>query len=142
MARTGSRIALIDTSIYVELLRHGRFQDELLALPYLVRNSAVVLSELRRGATLPREKSWIDELEAQHQVFFPGVWEWRRSGHILERLRKKRGYETKKLRDLHFDALIALTARAVGAQLITCNGDDFAALRTEEPFELVVWSTA
>jgi predicted nucleic acid-binding protein len=142
MARTGSRIALVDTSVYVELVRHGRFQDELIALPNLIRNSAVVLSELRRGATLPRERRWIDELEAQHEVFFPGTWEWRRSGEVLERLRKKRGYDAKKLRDLHFDALIALTARAVGALVITCNGEDFEALRTEEPFELLVWSGA
>lgn len=142
MVRTGSRIALIDTSVYVELIRHGRFQHELVALPNLVRNSAVVLSELRRGATLPRERRWIDELEAQHQVFFPGTWEWRRSGEVLERLRRKRGYDAKKLRDLHFDALIALTARAIGAVVVTCNGDDFEALRREERFELVVWHSA
>jgi len=141
MALTGSRIAIVDTSVYVELVRHGRFREELLALPYLVRNSAVVLSELRRGATLPRERRWIDQLEAQHQVFFPGIWEWHRSGTILERLRRTRGYDAKKLRDLHFDALIALTARAVGALVITCNGDDFEALRSEERFELLVWNT-
>ena len=142
MARTGSRIALIDTSVYIELIRRGRFQDELIALPNLVRNSAVVLSELRRGATLPRERRWIDELEAQHQVFFPGTWEWRRSGEILERLRRKRGYDPKKLRDLHFDALIALTARAIGALVVTCNGADFETIRGEERFELVVWRSA
>ena len=139
MARTGSGIALVDTSVYIELVRHGRFQDELIALPNLVRNSAVVLSELRRGATLPRERRWIDELEAQHQVFFPGAWEWRRSGELLERLRRKRGYDAKKLRDLHFHALIALTARAIGALVITCNGAEFEIIRGEERFELVVW---
>ena len=139
MARTGRAVAIIDTSVYVELIRHGRFKDELLALPNLVRNSAVVLSELRRGASLPRERRWIDELEAQHQVFFPGIWEWRRSGELLERLRKRHGYDAKKLRELHFDALISLTARAVGALVITCNGDDFRALCREEPFELLVW---
>lgn len=46
---------------------------------------------------------------------------------------------TFRERSLHFDALIALTARAIGAALITCNGDDFAVLRDEERFELVVW---
>lgn len=139
MARTGSGIAIIDTSVYVELIRHGRFREELLSLPYLVRNSAVVLSELRRGATLARERRWIDDLEAQHQVFFPGIWEWRRSGIILDRLRRKHGYEARKLRDLHFDALIALTGRAVGATVITCNAEDFEALRSEEPFDLLAW---
>jgi predicted nucleic acid-binding protein len=141
MARIGRPVAIVDTSVYVELIRYGRFKDQLLALPNLIRNSAVVLSELRRGATLPRERRWIDELEAQHQVFFPGSWEWRRSGELLERLRRKRGYDARKLRELHFDALIALTARTVGALVITCNGDDFEELRREEPFDLLVWCT-
>jgi predicted nucleic acid-binding protein len=126
--------------VYVELFQYGRFADELVALPYLVRHSAVVLSELRRGATLPKERRWIDELERHGSTFFPGVWEWRRAGEILERLRRKHGEGARKLRDLHFDALIALTARAAGAVLITCNGDDFEALAREEPFQLVVWS--
>jgi predicted nucleic acid-binding protein len=37
---------------------------------------------------------------------------------------------------------IALTARSVGALLITCNGHDFEELRREEPFDLLVWRTA
>ena len=139
MARTASRIAIVDTSFYVELLRNGRFAQELVALPQLVRSSAVVLSELRRGATLVKERRWIDELERNHPVFFPGLWEWRRAGEVLERIGRARGYDPKKLRDLHFDALIALTARAVGAAVITCNRADFEALRAEESFELVVW---
>jgi predicted nucleic acid-binding protein len=140
MARTRSRIAIVDTSVYVELLRHGRFAEELVALPQLVRNSAVVLSELRRGATLAKERRWIDELEGNHPVFFPGLWEWRRAGQMLERLRRSKGYDPRKLRELHFDALIALTARSVGAVVITCNGADFEALREEQSFELAVWN--
>jgi predicted nucleic acid-binding protein len=139
VASTRSRVAILDTSVYVELIRHGRFRDELIALPLLVRNSAVVLSELRRGATLPRERRFIDELEENHPVFFPGQTEWRRSGELLAKLRSQRGFDAPKLRDLHFDALIALTARAVGATLITCNRRDFELLRAHERFELTVW---
>lgn len=141
-APSRSRVAIVDTSVYVELLRNGRFARELVALPQLVRSSAVVLSELRRGATLPKERRWIDELERNHPVFFPGLWEWRRAGEMLERIRRKHGYDAKKQRDLHFDALIALTARAVGAALVTCNADDFEALREQEPFDLVVWNVS
>jgi predicted nucleic acid-binding protein len=140
VASTRSRVAIVDTSVYVELLRHGRFQDELTALPLLVRNSAVVLSELRRGAMLPRERRWIDELEGNHPVFSPGQAEWRRAGEILGKLRAAQGFEPPKLRDLHWDALIALTARAVGATLITCNRRDFELLRRHERFELEVWN--
>jgi predicted nucleic acid-binding protein len=140
VASTRSHVAIVDTSVYVELLRHGRFHDALLALPLLVRNSAVVLSELRRGATRPHERRFIDELEANHQVFSPGQAEWRRSGQLLERLRASRGYDAGGLRDLHFDALIALTARAVGATVVTCNRADFELLREHLKFDLLVWS--
>jgi predicted nucleic acid-binding protein len=99
-----------------------------------------VLSELRRGATQPRERRFIDELESNHPVFAPGLWEWRRAGELLERMRRAHGYDAQKLRDLHFDALIALTARAVGATAITANGRDFEAIRKYERFELIVWN--
>lgn len=82
----------------------------------------------------------IDELEANHPVLSPGQSEWRQSGTVLERLRSSHGFEAKKLRDVHFDALIALTARAVGATVITCNRSDFEALRQHVTFELLVWS--
>lgn len=140
MASTRSRLAIIDTSVYVELMRRGRFRAELLALPLLIRSSAVVLAELRRGATLQRERRWLDQLEENHPVFFPGQREWRRSGEILQRLRQRHGFTAPKLRDLHFDALIALTARATGAVLITCNRDDFVLLQQEERFDLEVWT--
>jgi hypothetical protein len=58
----------------------------------------------------------------------------------LQRLRQRHGFTAPKLRDLHFDALIALTARATGALLITCNRDDFVLLQKEEPFELEIWN--
>jgi predicted nucleic acid-binding protein len=47
------------------------------------------------------------------------------SGEILGKIRADRGFTPDKLRDLHFDVLIALTARAHGARLITSNRADF-----------------
>ena len=72
-------------------------------------------------------------------MFFPGVAEWRRSGEILGTLKAKKGYDILKIRDLHFDTLIALTARAIGATLITCDGDDFNEIHRFGAFDLVVW---
>ncbi len=135
-----SATAIVDSSVYIELLRYGHFRERLERLPWLVRHSAVVLSELRRGATQRRELRWIDQLEASARVFVPGVREWRRSGEILAALRRAKSYDARRLRDLHFDALIALTARAVGATVITCNGDDFEDVRRYEAFHLEVWA--
>jgi hypothetical protein len=40
-----------------------------------------------------------------------------------------KGYGINKIGELHFDVLIALTARRIGACIITCNVDDFTAVR-------------
>jgi predicted nucleic acid-binding protein len=43
------------------------------------------------------------------------------------------------LRDLHFDVLIALSARSHGARLITTNRTDFELIKSYREFELEVW---
>ena len=50
-----------------------------------------------------------------------------------------RGFEPDKLRDLHFDVLIALTARSHGARLITSNRADFELIRKYHDYRLEVW---
>jgi predicted nucleic acid-binding protein len=50
-----------------------------------------------------------------------------------------RGLTPGKLRDLHFDVLIALTARSHGATLITSDRSDFALIHQYRKFELEFW---
>jgi predicted nucleic acid-binding protein len=50
-----------------------------------------------------------------------------------------RGFPPDKLRDLHFDVLIALTARNQGALLITSNRADFELIRRYREFKLEIW---
>jgi predicted nucleic acid-binding protein len=64
---------------------------------------------------------------------------WLESGEILARLRAEKGLTPNKLRDLHFDVLIALTARSVGGRLITSNRNDFEMIRKVNDFKLEVW---
>jgi len=45
----------------------------------------------------------------------------------------------EKVRDLHFDLLIALTARSHGARLITSNRPDFEMIRSHCQFKLEIW---
>jgi len=54
-------------------------------------------------------------------------------------MQRDHGFEGRKLRDLHFDVLIALTARTNGATLITANRDDFELIRRYRSFKLEVW---
>jgi predicted nucleic acid-binding protein len=44
-----------------------------------------------------------------------------------------------KLRDLHFDVLIALTARSHGARVITRNRADFELIYHYRRFQLEIW---
>jgi predicted nucleic acid-binding protein len=54
-------------------------------------------------------------------------------------MQSDKGVEPHKLRELHVDVLIALTARSCGAKLITSNRTDFELIREYRDFELEVW---
>ena len=81
----------------------------------------------------------VQELEERHPILTPTEKNWLESGRILAKIFADKGYEPKKLRDLHFDVLIAPTARSHGAKLITSNRADFELIREYREFELEVW---
>jgi len=94
---------------------------------------------LLRGATRPAERSFLKHLEKNHPLLTPTERNWIESGSILERIRADECYSPEKLRDLHFDVLIALTARNHGARLITSNRVDFELIKRYRSFSLEVW---
>jgi predicted nucleic acid-binding protein len=64
---------------------------------------------------------------------------WIESGEILATIRADRGLTSHKLRDLHFDVLIGLTARSHGARLITSNRVDFEMIHSYRALQLEIW---
>ena len=108
-------------------------------LGLIVRNCSVVLAELWRGATEFEERATLRAIERNHHVLTPTANNWLESGQILAKIRDDMGFEPHKLRDLHFDVLIALTARSHGARLITTNRADFELIRKYRDFRLEVW---
>lgn len=134
-----SNLILIDTSIFIDHLRTGCHRRRIDSLSGLIRTSSVVLAELLRGATGPVERSFLKELERNHPLLTPSEKNWLESGHILERIRADLGCAPEKLRDLHFDVLIALTARSHGARLITSNRSDFELIKRYRSFSLEIW---
>lgn len=134
-----SNLILFDTSIFIDHLRTGCHQQRIDTISGLIRSSSVVLAELWRGATKPAEISFLKELEKNHQVLTPTEKNWFESGQILGKIRANKGFSPDKLRDLHFDLLIALTARTHGARLITSNRGDFEVIREYRDFVLEVW---
>ena len=112
--RLVNSLVIFDTSVFVDHLRTGRHRERIESVTGLIRTSAVVLAELRRGATKPAERAFLKELEKNHPVLSPTERNWLESGQILGKMHADKGFSPEKLRDLHFDVLIALTARSTG----------------------------
>jgi len=134
-----SDIILFDTSILVDDLRTGRHQNRIRSITGLIRTSSVVLAELWRGATKAAEREFLRALAKNHPILTPTAKNWLESGEILAKMRAARGFAPNKLRDLHFDVLIALTARSHGARLITTNRADFEMIHHFRKLRLEIW---
>lgn len=134
-----ARLAILDTSVYIENFRTGRFTLAILRSPWIVRCSAVVLHELRRGAWAPLELRFVRDLARKVRVLTPTERHWLESAEVLSRIGARRGYDANKLRELAFDTLIALSTRDYGATLITCNREDFTEIGKHVAFKVIFW---
>ena len=136
---SAANLAILDTSVYIDNLRSERFKNDILALPYVIRLSAVVLTELSRGARSREMKQFVEDIRSNLLVVTPTENEWAVSGRLVNRIATARRFDIHKTREIHFDVLIALSARRIGAAVITCNGADFTAIREFRNFKLICW---
>jgi len=134
-----SEIVVFDSSVLIDQIRSNRHVKRIFAIEGVVRHSAVVLAELWRGATTAVDRKAVAALERAHPILTPTLNDWLESGHLLAEIRDDKGFEPAKLRSLHFDVLIAFTARNYGAKIITSNRADFELIREYRDFKLEVW---
>ncbi len=134
-----SNLVIFDTSVFIDHLRTGRYQQQIESVTDLIRSSSVVLAELWRGAAKPAEREFLRVLERNHPILTPTEKNWLESGRILGKIAADKGFTPDKLRDLHFDLLIALTARSHGARLITSNRSDFEMISGYRRLGLEIW---
>ena len=134
-----SDLVIFDTSILVDDLRTGRHRRAIATVNGLIRNSVVVMAELWRGALTTGDKLFLRSLARNHPNLTPTQNNWIESGEILGKIQADRGFAPSKLRDLHFDVLIALTARSHGARLITSNRTDFELIGKYRKLHLEIW---
>jgi predicted nucleic acid-binding protein len=132
-------LVILDTSILVNDLRRGMYEERIQSIVGLIRFSSVVLAELWRGAVTSAERELLLRLARNHPVLTPTEKNWIESGQILNRIRADLGFAAHNLRTLHFDVLIALTARSHGARLITANASDFGIIERYRKFDMEVW---
>jgi predicted nucleic acid-binding protein len=134
-----SDLVIFDTSVLVDELRTGRHRRRIELVEGLVRTSSVVLAELGRGLRGSAERDFLRALARNHPILTPTEKNWLDSGEILARIRADHGFAPAKLRELHFDVLIALTARSYGGRLITSNRTDFELIHKYRKIKLEVW---
>ena len=126
--------AIVDTSIYVGHWEHGLHADLLAEVrrAFIVRQSAVVLSELRRGARSRAARDLVESLHRMSTVTWaPEVDDWWEAGRIVQKVGDTQDWEIARRREFQNDTLIALTALRFGATVVTANRSDFALLSRE-----------
>jgi len=126
--------AILDTSVYLSHWEHGLHQEALVSIrrSSIIRHSAVVLSELRRGARTPAARRLIEDLRRIATVCWePTGDDWWEAGRIVREIGDAQDWEQAKRRDFQNDALIALTARRHGSAIVTENRNDFSLLSRE-----------
>jgi predicted nucleic acid-binding protein len=118
----------LDTSVYIGHWEQRLYEEALAAIrkAYVVRHSAVVLSELRRGARTQDAQRLVDALSRLARIQWePTAGDWWEAGRLIREIGDAQGWDTNKRRDFQNDALIALTARRHGATVVTANRTDF-----------------
>lgn len=135
------RWAILDTSIYVGHWERDEFTAVLdkVRRAYVVRHSAVVLSELRRGARTRAARTLVADLyRVARIVWAPTADDWWTAGHLVLSIGDQHRWDVSKRREFQNDALIALTGRRQGATVVTANRDDFALLARATGVDVLV----
>ena len=124
----------MDTSVYIDHWERDLHTDALerVRRAFVIRHSAVVLSELRRGA---RTKEALRTVTRLHRlartVWEPTPGDWWEAGWLVRAIGDARSWDRGKRRDFQNGTLIALTARRHGASVVTTNREDFELLARE-----------
>jgi predicted nucleic acid-binding protein len=125
------RAAILDTNVYIDFWERALHAQTLATIhaAFVVRFSAVVLSELRRGARTQQARRTVEGLRRQAaEVWEPTAGDWWEAGKLVRDIDDDQSWDTHKRREFQNDALLALTARGRGALLVTSNRGDFERL--------------
>lgn len=127
-------LAILDTNIYIGHWEKGLYHEFLATLrqAYIIRHSAVVLSELRRGARTQDAERLVMMLYRLARICWePPASDWWEAGRLIQKIGDAEGWDINKRRDFQNDALIALTARRHGVTVVTADLADFNLLARE-----------
>src|SRR2546425_7473835 len=124
------RRLVIDTNLYVDWLNAGRHEGVLFQSDAVKYLSAVVMLELYAGAFSSRDRrivrSVVAAFDRAGRILVPSGAVYEDAGHVLRGLHASRGYQMARSPSLANDVLIALSARMIGATVVTGNARDLA----------------
>jgi len=145
-AAVSSRL-VFDTSVYIAILRDGRFaasfRERYRRDVPRTHMCSVVVQELLAGARTARHRrlaaALCEPFERARRIVVPTHRVWKDAGMGLSMLwNRLPAVRSRVARGLVNDALIALTARSIGAAVVTRNERDFRLIRGIRPFDLEI----
>jgi predicted nucleic acid-binding protein len=140
------RRVVIDTNVYVDWINRGRHEEVLFQRETVKYLSAVVLMELRAGAFSLRDRRLLQRLQTAFEragrILIPSGTVFAEAGDALRRLQADRGYNIGASHSIANDVLIALSARSIGAAVVTQNERDYRAIQAVRSFPLVIAARA
>jgi predicted nucleic acid-binding protein len=134
-----ARKAMFDTNVFIDWLRARRFEDALFERPLERHLSSVVWMELLGSAFTTQAQRTLARLTKPYvtsgRVVSPAPRSFERAGRLIAVMRAA-GDEVARASFIN-DLLIALTARQMGATVIT-RDRDFARIQAFERFDLEI----
>lgn len=143
MSTAGSPVkVIVDTSVYIPFINDGishPILDAAFGSPLLYM-SAVVMEELYAGAFDRETIKLLDKLcstfENVGRMVTPDAANWRLCGMVVAKMGRKYGFDRTYLSTITKDILIAVSARQIGAYVLTNNIRDFLRIREFVDFKL------
>jgi predicted nucleic acid-binding protein len=137
------RRVVIDTNIYVDWINRRKHEDVVFQRETVKYLSAVVLMELRAGALSRRDLRFLRGLQASFELaarlLVPSLAVFAEAGDAMRSLRAS-GHRIGASHSIANDVLSAMSARSIGATVVTRNERDYRAIQSIRPFRLTIAS--
>jgi hypothetical protein len=134
------RRLVLDTNLYIDWLNAGEHEESIFQAGTVKFLSAVVMMELSAGAFAACDRRLLSGIfntfTKLNRILTPTAATYREGGEVLRRLQTADGYDLGRAHSLANDVLIALSARSIGATVLTQNQRDFLAIQSVSPFKL------
>ena len=146
----GDRKIIYDTSVYIEIIRSKPYAEAFRSryetnLPLTFFNS-VVVQELLAGATDSLRRATAEgfyrPFERARRIVTPTHVVWKEAGRLLGVIRGQSKDQKDRLTGSFVnDLLIAVSAKSIGASVVTLNADDFTLISKYVPLVIEILKT-